>query len=130
MKKLPKHTFKYFKEHLLKSENEKLEKGVYFPLEIYDVYIICLKVENIDSCAAYVFRDEKNHNLVFVCDGDIEDYIITHEICHLVFHVFDKQNIPIDYHNQEAFCFLLDHLYRKIMNFLKSNKKEWGLKKL
>ena len=130
MKKIPQDTFSYYKDYLAKEEKEKLERGVYFPIEMYDIYVILLKVEKIKNSAAYVFRDMEHHNIVFVFDNDIEEYVAVHEMGHLAFHILDQKNVPIDYHNQECFCYLLDYIYREVMKILRKHKKEWGLKKL
>ena len=68
------------------------------------------------AVATVITKPDKRRGILLWFE-DIKAYrphILAHEAAHAVFDIFTEVGIPVSYDNQEAFCYCLDFIIKKL----------------
>jgi hypothetical protein len=94
--------FKNVQEHLKKDKNVKYEDK-----------------SSEGKCATVTLDNDDTFFILYVKKKrDIET--LSHELIHLVFHIFDYAKIPINDENQEIFALYHDYWFRRIKKIMRN----------
>lgn len=107
MKKIKK-LFKKFKDPIYKNEVWLL---VNYTPEEYKKFLVKKKLDfdfNIKYDEGGTTKFEGGLIIVWL-RRHIDYYILTHEVCHLVFYMFEFKGIPIREENSEVFCYSVEY---------------------